>query len=392
MKKKFANRSRSALNIKKPKYSKTIKYALTPEQIYQINFNQLDYGIEGYATPHSYFDYNQVMWIKKRTQILKRNRHIWPPNDWPRDKNDEKIKIKPKRLTYIDEVRKWCQSYYDPKRAQEIIEERNLDLKDYEPPKKIDKIRRKNFLANEKKKEEWRKSRPPYPEYKSDAIETAQENKKKHEEEMKKDPIIKIRQRYKIRPQTSRCDKISVLSEAIHVGEQVPFYNTYVPEGESLNKKKLFFPKRDFTWKRYPSWKYPKPIGGNEEHKNEVEENLKEKIEEYMTEHDLKKQDLWIHVREGYHKITHHGEILLKIAPEFKYMDVEQYKVSRENNPKVYIGPQQYWKVPKENFRKRSNKRSVSTLTDDKGNKIYYMDRKKTDKRVYTSGLRKSVY
>ena len=61
MKKKFANRSRSALNIKKPKYSKTIKYALTPEQIYQINFNQLDYGIEGYATPHSYFDYNQVM-------------------------------------------------------------------------------------------------------------------------------------------------------------------------------------------------------------------------------------------------------------------------------------------------------------------------------------------
>ena len=376
------NRARSASNVRNPKYFKPIKYPLTPEQIYQISSHQLDIGVEGYVTPRSYYDYNQVMWIKKRTQILTKNKHVWPPNDWPRDKNDDKIRLKPKRLTYIDDIRKWCHSYYDPKRAEAIIEERNLNLKEYVPPRKIDKAKRKNFLENEKKKEEWRKSRPPYPEYKNDAIELAEENKKKHEEEMKKDPIIKIRQRYKDRPQTARCDKISVLSEAIHVGEQVPFYNTYVPEGEVLNKKKLFYPKRNY-----------KPIGGNEEHKNEVEENLKEKIEEYMAEKELKKQDLWINVREGYRKLTHHGEILLKIAPEFKYMEVEQYyKTSRENNPKVYIGPQQYWKVPKENFRKNLAKRSTSTISDDKGNKIYYMDRKKTDKRVYTAGLRKAIY
>ena len=386
------NRARSASNVRNPKYFKPIKYPLTPEQIYQISSHQLDIGVEGYVTPRSYYDYNQVMWIKKRTQILTKNKHVWPQNDWPRDKNDDKIRLKPKRLTYIDDIRKWCHSYYDPKRAEAIIEERNLNLKEYVPPRKIDKAKRKNFLENEKKKEEWRKSRPPYPEYKNDAIELAEENKKKHEEEMKKDPIIKIRQRYKDRPQTARCDKISVLSEAIHVGEQVPFYNTYVPEGEVLNKKKLFYPKRNYTWRRYPAWKYPKPIGGNEEHKNEVEENLKEKIEEYMAEKELKKQDLWINVREGYRKLTHHGEILLKIAPEFKYMEVEQYKTSRENNPKVYIGPQQYWKVPKENSRKNLAKRSTSTISDDKGNKIYYMDRKKTDKRVYTAGLRKAIY
>ena len=111
-----------------------------------------------------------------------------------------------------------------------------------------------------------------------------------------------------------------------------------------------------------------------------------------MAEKELKKQDVWINVREGYRKLTHHGEILLKIAPEFKYMDVEQYKTSRENNPKVYIGPQQYWKVPKENFRKNLAKRSTSTISDDKGNKIYYMDRQKTDKRVYTAGLRRAIY
>ena len=332
------------------------------------------------------------MWHKKRAKILSSHKHIWPPDDWPRDKEDDKKKVKPKRLTYIDDIYKWCHSYYDPKRAHELIEEKNIEIKDYQPPKQIDKIRRKNFLENEKKKEEWRKSRPPYPEYKNEAYEAAEENKKQHEEEMRKDPILKIRQRYKERPQTSRCDRVSVVSEAIYVGEQIPFYNTYVPEGETINKKKLFFPSKEYTWRRFPAWKYPKPIGPNEEHKKNVEDQLKEKLEDYMNDNDLKKEDLWIKVREGFHKVTHHGEILMKIAPEYKYKEVDQYKTAKENNPNVYIGPQQYWKVPKENFRKKSAKRSLSTITDDKGNKIYYMDRKKTDKRVYTAGLRRSVY
>ncbi len=392
MKKKTIKRCFSGLNLKYPKIPSSIKYALTPEQIYQLNMNKLEYGIEGYEVPRQYYDYHQVMWHKKREKILTQHRHIWPPEDWPRDKEDDKIRVKPKRLTYIDDLYKWCHSYYDQKKAESLIEEKNIDIKDYKPPQKIDKIRRKNFLENEKKKEEWRKSRPPYPEYKSDAIEAATEKKKEHEEEMRKDPILKIRQRYKDRPQTSRCDRVSVVSEAVHIGEQVPFYNTYVPEGESLDKKKLFFPKKEFTWKRFPAWKYPKPIGPDEEHKRNVEELEKEKIEEYMNNNDLKKEDLWINVRDGYHKTTHHGEILIKIAPEFKYQEVDQYKTAKENNPNVYIGPQHYWKMPKETFRKKSAKRSLSTITDDKGNKVYYMDRKKTDKRVYTAGLRRSVY
>ena len=392
MKSKIVKRSKSALNVVNPKMYAPINYALTPEQIYQIDNRQLDIGVEGYMAPRSYYDYHQVMWHKKRTAILEKHKHVWPPNDWKRDKIDDRIRIKPKRLTYIDELRKWCHSFYDPKKAEALIEERNINVKEFEPVRKIDKQKRKNFLENEKKKENWRKSRPPYPEYKSDAMEEAEENKKKHEEEMKKDPILKIRRRYKDRPQTSRCDKISVLSEAIHVGEEVPFYNTYVPEGGTLNKKKLFYPSKDFVWKRYPAWKYPKPIGGNKEHQKEVEQNLKEKIEEYMNEKELKKQDLWVNVVDGYRKNTHHGEILMRIVPEFKYMDVEQYKASVENHPKVYIGPQQYWKMPKEDFRKRTIKRSMSTITDDKGNKIYYMDRKTTDKRVYTAGLRKAIY
>ena len=159
MKKKLKTikRSNSALNIKSPKYSSTIKYALTPEQIYKLQINQLDYGIEGYEVPRQYYDYHQLMWHKKREKILSSHKHIWPPNAWPRDKEDDKIKVKPKRLTYIDDIYKWCHSYYDPKKAKALIEERNIDIKDYQPPKHIDKIRRKNFLENEKKRKNGEK-------------------------------------------------------------------------------------------------------------------------------------------------------------------------------------------------------------------------------------------
>ena len=56
-----------------------------------------------------------TMWHKKRAKILSSHKHIWPPDDWPRDKEDDKKKVKPKRLTYIDDIYKWCHSYYDPK-------------------------------------------------------------------------------------------------------------------------------------------------------------------------------------------------------------------------------------------------------------------------------------
>ena len=88
--------------------------------------------------------------------------------------------------------------------------------------------------------------------------------------------------------------------------------------------------------------------------------------------------------------MIHHGELLIKFQPEYKMKDTEQYAAALEKNPKVYIGPQQYWKMPKETFSKK--KANLSSITDDNGNKIYYMDRKKTDKRVYSAGLRKAVY
>ena len=369
----------------------TIKYALTPEEMYKLDSHQLEIGIEGYQIPRKYNDHHQCVWARKREKILKSHKHVWPPEDWPRDKDDENIKVKPKRKTFLDDLYKWCYSYYDPQRAEELIE-RGVETKDYVKPRVIDKIRRKNFLENEKRKEEWRKSRPQYREYMEDAIEDIKQ-KIQDEEKAKEDPIEKIRRRYKHNPQTSRCDRVSVVSEAQYLGEQVPFYNTYVPEGEELDKKKLFFPSKELTWRRAPAWKYPKDIGPNVEYQNEEKERLKEKIEEYKNDKDLKKEDLWINVSKSFHRVTHHGELPIKFQPIYKMHETEQYVAMLENQPRVYIGPQQYWKMPKETFtRKGQKKPNLSSITDDNGNKIYYMDRKKTDKRVYSAGMRKAVY
>ena len=368
---------------------KTIKYALTPEEMYNLNSKHLEIGIEGYKIPRKYNDHHKCVWERKRAKILTEHKHIWPPDDWPKSKEDENIKIKPKRKTFLDDLYKWCNSYYSKERAEAVIEAKNLDVKDYVKPLHIDKKRRKDFLENEKKKEEWRKSRPAYFEWVQDSVDAAAE-KIKTEMEGREDPIEKIRKRYKDKPQTARCDKISVISEAQYLGENVPFYNTFVPEGEELDKKKLFWPSKNYTWKRAPTWKYPKDIGGNEEHKKEVQEQLKEKIEEYMTDNDLKKEDLWINVVNGYHKLTHHGELPIKFQPIYKVLETDQYKTMLENQPRIYIGPQQYWKMPKENFKQK--KQNISHITDDNGRKVYYMDRKKTDKRVYSAGMRKAVY
>ena len=368
---------------------KTIKYALTPEEMYNLNSKHLEIGIEGYKIPRKYNDHHKCVWERKRAKILTEHKHIWPPDDWPKSKEDENIKVKPKRKTFLDDLYKWCNSYYSKERAEAVIEAKNLDVKDYVKPLYIDKKRRKDFLENEKKKEEWRKSRPAYFEWVQDSVDAAAE-KIKTEMEGREDPIEKIRKRYKDKPQTARCDKISVISEAQYLGENVPFYNTFVPEGEELDKKKLFWPSKNYTWKRAPTWKYPKDIGGNEEHKKEGQEQLKEKIEEYMTDNDLKKEDLWINVVNGYHKLTHHGELPIKFQPIYKVLETDQYKTMFENQPRIYIGPQQYWKMPKENFKQK--KQNISHITDDNGRKVYYMDRKKTDKRVYSAGMRKAVY
>ena len=370
-----------------------IKFLITPEEMYKLSTHQLELGIEGYEVPRKYNDYHKCVWARKREQILNSHKHIWPPEDWPKDKENENIKVKPKKRTFLADIYKWCYSFYDPKKAETLIEEKNINVKDYVKPLFLDKQRRKNFLENEQKKLEWKKSRPVYSEYMQNFVEKVSD-KIKEEESAKIDPVEKIKARYKQKPQTSRCDRVSILSEAQYIGEQYPFYNTFLPEGQDLDKNKLFFPNKKPTWKRAPVWSYPKNIGPNVEFRKEESEKMKEKMEEYMSNKDLKKEDMWVNVVNSFHRTNHHGELKIKFQPEYKMKETEQYVAYLENNPKKYVGPQQYWKMPKETFSRynKFKKPNLSNITDDNGNKIYYMDRKKTDKRIYSAGLRKCVF
>ena len=98
-KRPHSSKPRTTTN-KKSKISK-LKYGLTPEEMYKLNSHQLEYGIEGYEIPRKYNDHHQCVWARKREKILSSHKHIWPPEDWPRSKEDENIKVKPKRKTFL---------------------------------------------------------------------------------------------------------------------------------------------------------------------------------------------------------------------------------------------------------------------------------------------------
>ena len=388
----IAKHSRNSKNrlysAKTPSSKVKIQYTLTPEEIYNLSTRKCPWGIEGYEVPVLHYCDHEEMWKKKRAKILNDHKHIWPPLDWPRDKEDDKVRHPPKRPNYLDDLFKWCNSYYDPQRAKDLIEEQNIDVKEYKKPLYIDKRKRKDFLANEKKKEEWKKSRPEFPEYKTEAIEDIQQKIKEQEKDKNITYEQKMKNKYRERPATSRCDRVTVVADAEYVGEQLPFYNTY--HSEKDEKKDLFFPDKKLCWKRAPAWKYPRPKTSKEAIKAR-DDLLNEKVENYLNEKGLTKKDLLIDVRKAFHQVTHHGENLHRIVPRFKYENEEQYQTYKENNPFTSIGPQQYWKLPKEKPGKK-NKSNYEVIEDDKGNKIYYMDRRKTDKRVYNPNLRKAVY
>lgn len=64
----------------------------------------------------------------------------------------------------------------------------------------------------------------------------------------------------------------------------------------------------------------------------------------------------------------------------------DQYKLAKEQSPSKWPGPQQYFKTPAFNFGSKSLKKGEDEATKDETEgspKIYYMNREKTDKRLY---------
>ena len=66
-----------------------------------------------------------------------------------------------------------------------------------------------------------------------------------------------MKNKYRERPATSRCDRVTVVADAEYVGEQLPFYNTY--HSEKDEKKDLFFLYKKLCCKRAPAQKQNRP-------------------------------------------------------------------------------------------------------------------------------------
>ena len=75
----------------------TINYKITPEEMWNcIKGSSQNWGIEGYQITKKYYDYRQVKWMQQREKILKAHKKEWPPQNWPKDKETDKL-VPPKK-------------------------------------------------------------------------------------------------------------------------------------------------------------------------------------------------------------------------------------------------------------------------------------------------------
>ena len=100
----------------------SIHYKITPEEMWNcIKGSSQNWGIEGYQIYKKYYDYRQVKWLQQREKILKAHKKEWPPQNWPKDKESDKL-VPPQKITFIDEQIKWANSFNDQKKSDEIKE------------------------------------------------------------------------------------------------------------------------------------------------------------------------------------------------------------------------------------------------------------------------------
>ena len=342
-------------------------------------------GIEGYTIPRKYYDYRQVMWLKKREQLLKQHKAVWPPEDWKTNKETGN-KEPPKKLNFIDERIKWAKSFNDPKKSQEIkeaLESKGKAIPEFNPFKSDfdKKINKTNLLSSFKDREEKlqkiREQINAIPEYKQNAIEQVKEKINRNE--------------YKPRVGKSnwgKGERVMYTSEAEYMGEQVPFWN---PNSKEEDKKKaVFYPEKIKFLYKAPSWSFgPKKKEESTQDASQYikarDERLEEKANAVLEKMGTDKKKYMLQPIESYHKVKNHGALPILFRKIYDFKNTEQYKASLEKRNSETPAPNTYWDDGKSKVKLRKN------VEDDKAQK-WVMPREKTYKRLYVSGSRKSVY
>lgn len=391
--------------MKKAKSSTKIN--LTPNDMWSLRNRELEGGIEGYAIAKPFFDARQQMWIREREKILSNTKREKKEPKLDRDGNPLPP---PKRPNFLDDLYKWSNSFYNKEKAEKTIEEcisKGHPLFDKKKPevKSLKEFKKREFFTDLLIKEEQKKyiQIEDRQDMINEIIDKIKEDKSKvkpYWTTIKENYEAKDEQQRLIRTTFGKSTRVTVVSEAEHVGEKYPFYNTYVnPDGDDdeKSKNKLFYPQViNFLLQTtycsnnttYPKWGIYKPIEKTDddiERQKSVQEALKERNDAVIekVKEKTKIKDLNLQIPLAFSKTVRDIGKTMRIIKTYKMTEDEQevYDKYKEENPKKFVGPQHYWKYPKENFRKKKQKEIPKE--DENGNKLYFLKRETTDKRVY---------
>ena len=378
------------------------------------NREEKNWGIEGYEIHKTYFDHAQ----QKRTNARNTmNEKVWarrghydkiPPK---LDKDGKPIILK--RPNYLDEVIRIANSFFDKVRSDKLTEDlKDKSLKPYSRKRKEDVKRAPRELFTETMIKAMKKNNEPQ---KDKDLTAILEKIKEHEKKKQVLPMELTKQKYagdKGRRGTSCCERVNVTSEAIFVGEQIPFFNTAPPKEGAEEKyedfpggllkdqcvsgnakerkykknKVLFFPRKFFisAWGKAPGWVYPKKsVKSDKCNYEQVESVLKEKRDKVVEKLKNIKARLDVDVPQSWYEVNYHNRLWIKFLVPAK--KAEWYAEWRKNNPQKAPGPQQYWKrypvkyvagkskpVPPKPIEQEEGKPKVYILEDKySGNKYY---------------------
>ena len=373
--------------IKNLKKSNSLAY-LTPQQIYDIETKKLKGGIEGYHCPKKYFDYHEVLWLRKRENILKKHKAVWPPENWKSNPDTGK-KIPPRKYNFIDERIRWANSFTDLKKSQELkdaFEAKGKTIGEFKPFKSDfeKKVNKKNLRVEFKNREEkLKKIRDQInliPQYKQNAIEQVIEK-------MKNDVIN--HKPFTGKSNWGKSERILYNSEYEYLGEQIPFWNNNSKEEDK--KKSEFYPMRLKILRRSPSWSFG-PAKKDDNTKEQAsqyikarDERLGEKANLVFEKMGIDKKKYQVNAVESYNKVIKHGMLPILFRKPFNYKDTEQYKSAMENRSFESPAPNLYWDDGKSRVKLRKN-------VDEDQEKSWIMSRDKTYRNIYTYGLKKGIF
>jgi antitoxin component of RelBE/YafQ-DinJ toxin-antitoxin module len=373
--------------LKRMKKSNSFLY-LTPHQIFDIESKKEKGGIEGYRCPKKYFDYNEVLWLRKRENILKRHRAVWPPEDW-KSSPDTGKKVPPRKYNFIDERIKWANSFNDIKKSQEIkdaLEAKGKIIEDFKPFKSDfeKKVNKKNLGLELKNHEEKLKKITEQinliPQHKQNAIEQVIEKMKNN---------ARIHKPFTGKSNWGKSERIMYNSESEYLGEQVPFWNNYSKEEDK--KKSEFYPLRIKFLRRSPSWSFG-PAKKDDKTKETVseyikarDERLEEKANSVFEKMGIDKKKYQVNAVESFNKVINHGMLPILFRKPFNFKETEQYKSAMENRSFESPAPNLYWDDGKSRIKLRKD-------VDEDDAKRWVMTRDKTYRSIYTYGLKKGVF